>query len=87
MLGQLIAFAGVCAVLALTPRLDIALVDRNVVKRGRRAGLLAALGTATGLYIHIAGALRSGFHGPQAQRHGLPKHPRSPRAARVVYAA
>lgn len=52
MLGPLMAFAGICLLEALTPGLDTALVVRNVVKRGRRAGLLAALGTATGLYIH-----------------------------------
>ena len=52
MLGQLAAFAGVCALVTLVPGLDTALVTRNVLVRGRRAGFLAALGIATGLYTH-----------------------------------
>lgn len=50
--SQLLAFAGVCVLITLVPGLDTALVTRNVVAHGRRAGLLTALGTSSGLFIH-----------------------------------
>src|SRR5690349_23648885 len=52
MSGQLLAFIGVCVLITLVPGLDTALVTRNVVARGRRAGILTALGTSSGLFIH-----------------------------------
>jgi threonine/homoserine/homoserine lactone efflux protein len=56
--SQLMAFVGVCVLITLVPGLDTALVTRNVVARGRRAGILTALGTSSGLFIHaIAVAL------------------------------
>ncbi len=52
MSGQLLAFVGVCVLITLVPGLDTALVTRNVVARGRRAGILTAIGTSSGLFIH-----------------------------------
>lgn len=52
MLEQLAGFVGVCVLVTLVPGLDTALVTRNVLLKGRRAGFLAALGIATGLYTH-----------------------------------
>lgn len=52
MTGQLLAFVGVCVLITLVPGLDTALVTRNVVARGRRAGILTALGTSSGLFVH-----------------------------------
>lgn len=54
MSNQLLAFVGVCILITLIPGLDTALVTRNVVTRGRRAGILTALGTSSGLFIHAA---------------------------------
>src|SRR5579875_241398 len=56
---RLLAFAAVCVVITLTPGIDTALVTRNVAVRGRRAGLLTALGASTGLFVH-AGAVALG---------------------------
>jgi threonine/homoserine/homoserine lactone efflux protein len=50
--GQLLAFVGVCILITLVPGLDTALVTRNVVARGRRAGILTAVGTSSGLFVH-----------------------------------
>jgi len=52
MTNQLLAFVGVCILITLVPGLDTALVTRNVVARGRRAGVVTALGTSSGLFIH-----------------------------------
>lgn len=52
MSNQLIAFIGVCILITLVPGLDTALVTRNVVARGRRAGIVTALGTSSGLFVH-----------------------------------
>lgn len=40
--------------ITLVPGIDTALVTRNVVARGRRAGLVTALGTSSGLFVHAA---------------------------------
>jgi threonine/homoserine/homoserine lactone efflux protein len=48
MLGQLLAFAGVAALVIITPGPDTALTVRNTLMRGRRAGVLTAVGVATG---------------------------------------
>ena len=52
MTSQLLAFVGVCVLITLVPGLDTALITRNVVARGRRAGLVTALGTSSGLCVH-----------------------------------
>ncbi|MDQ3818880.1 MAG: LysE family translocator [Acidobacteriota bacterium] len=49
---QVLAFTGIAAVLTLTPGADTMLVMRNVLERGRRAGLLTTLGICTGLFFH-----------------------------------
>jgi threonine/homoserine/homoserine lactone efflux protein len=49
---QLIAFAAVAAIVTITPGQDTMLVIRNVVARGRRAGLLTTFGICGGLFIH-----------------------------------
>jgi threonine/homoserine/homoserine lactone efflux protein len=51
---QLLGFVGVSILITLVPGLDTALVTRNVVMRGPRAGVVTALGTSTGLFIHAA---------------------------------
>ncbi len=45
------AFLGVVALISATPGPDTALVVRNAVARGRRGGLLTALGSASGLLV------------------------------------
>lgn len=52
--SQLLAFVGVCILITLVPGLDTAMVTRNVVTRGRRAGIMTAAGTATGLFVHAS---------------------------------
>lgn len=49
---QLLAFAGIAALLTVTPGADTLLVVRNVLARGRRAGLLATGGVCSGLFLH-----------------------------------
>lgn len=51
MLAAMLAFAGVAAVLNVTPGLDMMLVLRTSVSGGRRAGLVAALGINTGCLV------------------------------------
>src|SRR5437763_12345635 len=53
MSSHLLAFTGVVVLITLVPGIDTALVTRNVVARGRRAGIITALGTSTGLCIHV----------------------------------
>ncbi|ONI70476.1 hypothetical protein ALI144C_48405 [Actinosynnema sp. ALI-1.44] len=48
MLSALLAFAGVALLAALVPGPDTAVVIKNSVSSGRRAGLLTALGCSTG---------------------------------------
>ena len=48
MLGQLLAFLGVSAVVICTPGPDTALTIRNALAGGRRAGVATAAGVATG---------------------------------------
>jgi threonine/homoserine/homoserine lactone efflux protein len=45
------AFLGVVALISVTPGPDTALVVRNAVSRGRRGGLMTALGSASGLLV------------------------------------
>jgi threonine/homoserine/homoserine lactone efflux protein len=47
-IGQLIAFLGVSAVVIVTPGQDTALTIRNTLVGGRRPGVLTALGVSTG---------------------------------------
>ncbi|GAC1446895.1 MAG: LysE family translocator [Pyrinomonadaceae bacterium] len=49
---QIIAFAGIAAVLTLTPGADTMLVIRNVVARGKRAGFMTTCGICSGLFVH-----------------------------------
>ncbi len=49
---QLLVFAGVAALLTITPGADTMLVMRNVLARGRRAGLLTTAGISAGIFVH-----------------------------------
>jgi len=51
---QVLGFAVVAAILTVTPGADTMLVIRNVIARGRRAGILTTLGICTGLFMHAA---------------------------------
>lgn len=51
---QVIAFAGIAALLTVTPGADTMLVLRNVLARGPRAGLLTTLGICSGLFFHAS---------------------------------
>ncbi len=50
--ARLLAFAGIAAVLTLTPGADTMLVVRSALVRGRRAALLTVLGIGSGLFVH-----------------------------------
>lgn len=50
----IVAFAGIAAVVTLTPGADTMLVVRSALVRGRRAGLLTTLGICSGLFLHAA---------------------------------
>lgn len=50
--SQILAFAAIAAVLTISPGADTLLVIRNVVTRGRRAGITTALGICSGLFMH-----------------------------------
>ena len=49
---QVVAFTVIAGLLTITPGADTMLVIRNVMARGRRAGLLTTVGTCCGLFIH-----------------------------------
>ena len=49
---QIIAFAGIAALLTITPGQDTMLVIRNLMAHGQRAGLLTTLGICCGLFVH-----------------------------------
>jgi RhtB (resistance to homoserine/threonine) family protein len=51
---QILAFAGVAALLTITPGADTMLVMRSVLARGQRAGLLTTIGICTGCLVHAA---------------------------------
>ena len=51
---QMLTFAGVVALLTITPGADTMLVMRSVFARGRAAGLLTTLGVCSGLFVHAA---------------------------------
>lgn len=50
--SQVIAFAGIAALLTVTPGADTMLVIRSVMARGQRAGLMTTLGICCGLLVH-----------------------------------
>lgn len=50
--AQWVAFLGIAAVLAVTPGVDMALVMRNVVSRGRRSAFITILGICLGCVVH-----------------------------------
>ena len=56
--SQLVAFAVVATIVTVIPGVDMALVARNVLARGRRAGYVTSAGICSGLWIHaVASAL------------------------------
>jgi threonine/homoserine/homoserine lactone efflux protein len=51
---HLAAFLVVAALIVITPGPDMAMVTKNALQGGRRAGLLTALGTVAGLLVWLA---------------------------------
>jgi len=47
-----LAFAGIAAVLTITPGADMALVAKNVFTRGRKGSFATILGICSGLFVH-----------------------------------
>ena len=55
---ELVAFALIAVVVTVIPGADMALVARNVLARGRRAGYVTSVGVCMGLWVHaVASAL------------------------------
>jgi threonine/homoserine/homoserine lactone efflux protein len=54
--GQVIGFAGVIVLGAMSPGPDFAVVVRRAALSGRRGGMAAALGVATGIFVWAAAA-------------------------------
>ena len=52
--SQVVAFFLVAAVLTITPGADTMLVVRNVLRGGRRDGVVTTLGICSGLFVHAA---------------------------------
>lgn len=50
--ARYLAFAGIAAVLTITPGADMALVAKNVFTRGRRGSFGTILGICSGLFVH-----------------------------------
>lgn len=50
--ASLVTYTAVAAVLTVTPGADTMLVIRNVIARGRRAGVITTLGICSGLFVH-----------------------------------
>jgi threonine/homoserine/homoserine lactone efflux protein len=50
--GGYLAFAGIAAVLTITPGADIALVAKNVFTRGPHGSFTTILGICSGLFVH-----------------------------------
>lgn len=50
--AQVVAFTVVAAMLTVTPGADTMLVVRNVLRGGRRDGVLTTAGICTGLFVH-----------------------------------
>src|ERR1051326_1917944 len=56
--SQLVAFVVVATVVTVIPGVDMALVARSVLTRGRRAGYITSVGICSGLWVHaVASAL------------------------------
>jgi RhtB (resistance to homoserine/threonine) family protein len=51
---QVIAFAGIAALLTITPGADTMMILRNVFARGRTAGVLTMIGICSGLFFHAS---------------------------------
>ena len=54
MSSTMVGFLGLCLAMTVTPGLDTAMVMRNALRRGPRAGILTAIGCALGLFVHAA---------------------------------
>jgi RhtB (resistance to homoserine/threonine) family protein len=55
---ELVAFTLVATIVTVIPGVDMALVARNVLARGRRAGYVTSVGICSGLWVHaVASAL------------------------------
>ena len=50
--SQVVAFTFVAAALTLTPGADTMLVVRNVLRGGRRDGIVTTFGICAGLFVH-----------------------------------
>ena len=50
--ARYLAFAGIAALLTITPGADMALVAKNAFTRGRRASFATILGISSGLVVH-----------------------------------
>lgn len=50
---ELVAVASITVLAVISPGADFAMVTRNSLLHGRRAGLLAALGIASGVQLHV----------------------------------
>ena len=50
--GRYLAFAGIAAVLTITPGADMALVAKNVLTRGPKGSFATILGICSGLFVH-----------------------------------
>lgn len=50
---ELLAVASITVLAVISPGADFAMVTRNSLLHGRRAGLLAALGIASGVQLHV----------------------------------
>lgn len=50
--ARYLAFAGIAAVLTITPGADMALVAKNVFTRGRKGSFATILGICSGLFVH-----------------------------------
>lgn len=51
---QIVAFAGLAALLTISPGADTMLVIRSVISRGPAAGLLTTAGICSGLFVHAS---------------------------------
>jgi len=51
---QILAFAGLAALLTISPGADTMLVIRSVISRGAAAGLLTTAGICSGLFVHAS---------------------------------
>ena len=50
--GRYLAFAGIAAVLTITPGADMALVAKNVFTRGPKGSFATILGISSELFVH-----------------------------------